>query len=895
MTSSLANSGQECNASHVEEAGLLKAEARGFLGKLMQPGHVYEVRALGVKRPGSDVARTEAGFFDSEHLVEAVEAAFEASPFADGVYFTPNPVTPDLLARIGNRMRPAKSGEPATDKDVIRRRFLLIDVDPKRKPGIPATEAEMAEAFRVAEAIRDHLGALGWPEPVIVGTGNGVHMLYPVNLPVNDEGLVLRCLQALQVRFSDDSVEIDTAVANPARATRLPGTWNRKGDGTDDRPHRRARLHSSPDTMAVVPHHLLEALAAEAPARPARINDLAVAGDSISRIARKYLEKLADSIEGQRGSNKLFHAACVLIIDYDLGKDRALPILAAWNASKARPPWNEEELKRKLVEALKKREEAARDDPGRIGRLLRVAQGSGAEDDLDAQDPYSGPKADLPEPRPIRDELLPVPPLPPTIIPAPFRGWLTDIAARIGCPLDYVAVAAIIVVATVVGRKVAIRPKRHDDWTVVPNLWGGVVGRPGELKSPALDEVTRPLRRLAQEARESFERDLADHQARVIRAKVEADAAKGAYTAGLKRKDQASPEELEELAAKMIPTTLDPPTWRRSIVNDSTVEKLLELFAENPNGLLLFRDELTGLLRSFERPGRETDRTFFLEAWNGTGAYTSDRIGRGTIHAEAICLSLLGGIQPGPLGQLLRSVAGGDGQQDDGLVSRLQLMVYPDPTTSWVNVDRYPDADEKARAYSIIERLDELDPATLGAEEDPVLGGPPYLRFAPEAQDLFDTWRAELENEKLRTEHESPLIESHLAKYRSLMPSLALLFHLIEVVDGQATGPVTLRSAEMAAAWCDYLEAHARRIYQASLDGDTEPARRLADRIRKGSVTSPFNAREVAQHGWSGLNSSEEVDRAVAVLGRHDWVKTVELPTRGRPRTLVFINPRLSR
>ncbi|MFL5516955.1 MAG: DUF3987 domain-containing protein, partial [Gemmatimonadales bacterium] len=103
--------------------------------------------------------------------------------------------------------------------------------------------------------------------------------------------------------------------------------------------------------------------------------------------------------------------------------------------------------------------------------------------------------------------------------------------------------------------------------------------------------------------------------------------------------------------------------------------------------------------------GRETDRAFYLEAWNGTGSFTCDRIGRGTVHAEAVCLSILGGIQPGPLGRYLRATARGGGQQDDGLVSRLQLLVYPDPCEHWKNVDCYPDAIAKNRAHEVLSRL----------------------------------------------------------------------------------------------------------------------------------------------------------------------------------------------
>lgn len=120
---------------------------------------------------------------------------------------------------------------------------------------------------------------------------------------------------------------------------------------------------------------------------------------------------------------------------------------------------------------------------------------------------------------------------------------------------------------------------------------------------------------------------------------------------------------------------------RRYIINDSTIEKIVELLAENPNGLLLYRDELMGLIRSFDRDGRQQDRQFFLEAWNGSGSFTGDRIVRGTTHVEDLTVSILGGIQPAPLAAYLNSAIAGN-KYDDGFVQRFQLLVYPDLSAS---------------------------------------------------------------------------------------------------------------------------------------------------------------------------------------------------------------------
>ena len=145
---------------------------------------------------------------------------------------------------------------------------------------------------------------------------------------------------------------------------------------------------------------------------------------------------------------------------------------------------------------------------------------------------------------------------------------------------------------------------------------------------------------------------------------------------------------------------------------------------------------------------------------------------------------------------------------DDGLLQRFQLLVWPDPPASWRNVDRWPDTEAKNRAYEVFKRLDALDPEDFGAgghDEE----GIPAVRFTDEAQEVFDKWRDELEV-RLRSEELPPALESHLAKYRSLMPSLALIFHLIEYVDGTAEGgAVGLRPTLQAAAWCEYLETHA--------------------------------------------------------------------------------------
>ena len=104
-----------------------------------------------------------------------------------------------------------------------------------------------------------------------------------------------------------------------------------------------------------------------------------------------------------------------------------------------------------------------------------------------------GVAAPWPAPQPIPSGLPPVPVFDERLLPSALASWVADIAERAQCPPDFVAVGALVAAAAVIGRQVAIRPKRADDWTVIPNLWGLAVGRPGLMKSVALAEALRPL------------------------------------------------------------------------------------------------------------------------------------------------------------------------------------------------------------------------------------------------------------------------------------------------------------------------------------------------------------------------------------------------------------------
>lgn len=233
-----------------------QAMIRTALDTLCPAGAVVEMRMLKTTK------RTVSGYYDDWATLTRDAAAWDRQ--APGIYVTLNPINPALLARSRNRATPF-CDTTTTDSDVTVRRWLPIDCDPVRPSGIPSTDAEHEAALARATAIRAALSARGWPDPVQADSGNGAHLLYRVDLPADDGGLVARCLEALAFGWDDGAVTIDRSVHNPARIWKLYGTVARKGDGTPDRPQRLARIIAVPDAPTPVPRALVDALAAEVP------------------------------------------------------------------------------------------------------------------------------------------------------------------------------------------------------------------------------------------------------------------------------------------------------------------------------------------------------------------------------------------------------------------------------------------------------------------------------------------------------------------------------------------------------------------------------------------------------------------------------------------------------
>lgn len=483
------------------------------------------------------------------------------------------------------------------------------------------------------------------------------------------------------------------------------------------------------------------------------------------------------------------------------------------------------------------------------------------------------------EPSPLPRSLPPVPPMTADMLPGELAPCLIDISERMNVPLDFVAIPAMVMLGSLIGRKVSVRPEQYTDWSEPANLWGVVIASPGALKTPAVNEVFAPIRELEREAQEQNKRALEQHQKDQLIHKSTREAA----LARAKKSGGAATDF--EQALMCLAVEPERPRLKRFMTSDATVEKLGEICADNPNGVLYHRDELPTMLLDLQRDEKAVARGFLLTGWTGMEGYTFDRIGRGTIRVEAVNISLFGTAQPQRISSIISTSSA---RLDDGMVQRLQLAAWPDLPETWVPTDRRPDTVARLEAFECCNRLGGFTAEAVDAQCE--AKGMPYLRFSAAGRERFVEYRAGLEA-KLRDGSLPAPLASHLAKFRGLIPRIALVLHLA----GGGTSEVSEAAVRAALAWAHYLEAHARRMYSADESNTTDTAQLILERIENGSLADGFSRRDIMQKGWSGLRDHTEVARALRTLVNHGWLRRETIQTKGRPRDAFLINPAAKR
>ena len=443
------------------------------------------------------------------------------------------------------------------------------------------------------------------------------------------------------------------------------------------------------------------------------------------------------------------------------------------------------------------------------------------------------------------------PSLPSGLLPQIIEEFARKRAEQMGVDPGGMAVTALAVCAAAITDDIKLRVKVHDDWTESARLWAVIVGGPSAKKTPAINAVAGPLR---------------------------------AIDDGYQRQHRDAMQAWEALDKKAKETT-PKPIAKRIRIMDASPEKVGEILKDNPGGLLLDRDELTGWFGAMEKyssaKGAGADRALWLQAFNG-GSYAVDRISRGSIWVPNLSVSMIGGIQPGPLRSIVQ------GKDDDGLIQRFTPVIVG-PSGDGCDEAVGPIVPMYA---ALIDRLHALRPPTGKAV--PVER---QLRFDEGAQAIFmEVCRT---NGALQRGWETvnAKLAMHFGKYDGLFARLCVLWHCIESAGSELPERITEDTAGRVAAFLHgYLLQHALAFYRdvVGLADDQDMVLAVANWILARDVKTVTVSE--ARRG-DRVRSSMDEGRAAQVLSRLDalgWLKPLPLD-RNQKSPRYNVNPLVHR
>lgn len=340
-----------------------------------------EIRYFFVKNMNHEPHAHLCGYYQASSFGQLAKDVKQVDGSASGIYYTLNSLDQASLKPAPNSFKPAPVVNAPKISNIVRRRMFLVDIDPVREPNCSASDDEKHNAYLLTRLVYRDLKRAGWPKPVVVDSGNGYHLLYKIDLTVDDGGLVRNCLKALAVRHNYDVVKIDTSVHDAVRIAKLPGTLACKGQSSPERPHRRSGFFKLPDEFKVVSQKLLTKLAGSLQAKSPRSSTetrcpLVESSSELNLRVRAYLAKMPPAISGQKGRNQFFNAACRIVDDFALSREQALPLLQEYN-QRCKPPFNDQELDDKLDSALAKVAERKGPSGSKIGPVTPELAPSG--------------------------------------------------------------------------------------------------------------------------------------------------------------------------------------------------------------------------------------------------------------------------------------------------------------------------------------------------------------------------------------------------------------------------------------------------------------------------------------------------------------------------------------
>jgi hypothetical protein len=462
---------------------------------------------------------------------------------------------------------------------------------------------------------------------------------------------------------------------------------------------------------------------------------------------------------------------------------------------------------------------------------------------------------------------LPIPawqPFPTSALP-PAAALLVEGAARaIGCDEAFVALPLLAVLGSAIGttRRVELKP----GWTALPIVWPVTVAESGSAKSPAADVSLDHVREREDRLHEEYLEELSAYEYEV----ETYEKARAAWRHSKHAGDEAPPRPRE-------------PLQRRVLIEDATVEALVAALADNPRGLLVATDELTGWLDSFGRYNGTagSDEAFFLKAYSGRSHNVSRRTGRRSLHVRQAAVWVTGTIQPGVLARSL-----GVERRESGFLARLLLAAPPRRAKKWTT-----ESVSWTTRDAIVRVLDNL----YGLKHELVDGRERsrIVRLGRDAETLFVEFFHDHDAEAIQ--HSGDLAAAW-SKLEETAGRLALIVHETRIAAGEKLDAGEIDAASMAAGikLVEWAKDETRRVYRLLAESAEDRAVRQADE-RLAAYVAAQGGRVAVRDVIAGvrwIKDSEMAETALQRLvdaGRGGWSDKPATDAGGRPTRLFVL------
>lgn len=245
-----------------------ESEVRKTLAIIKPDAALYEIRII-----GNDRSNYSGYFTDADTMLKALKRV----NVNGNVYITLNHINEACYDREQKDKFIRNAKATTSDNDIDGYEWLFIDLDPKRPAGTSSTDEQVEKSKALGNKVYKFMSDLGFEKPVTALSGNGVHLLYKIELANEPDRkkLIETSLKTLSMLFSDSEIEVDRKNFNPARICKLYGTMAQKGTNSEERPHRLSRLIGNPDDLRATDIKYLNKLCElypKEPEKPQRYN-----------------------------------------------------------------------------------------------------------------------------------------------------------------------------------------------------------------------------------------------------------------------------------------------------------------------------------------------------------------------------------------------------------------------------------------------------------------------------------------------------------------------------------------------------------------------------------------------------------------------------------------------